>query len=801
MRPTSLHARIAMLFVLLILVVQGAGFAVIHSVIASNARATVKDELAVTQRVFDQVLRSNREKLVQAAGITAADFGFRKAVASNNRETIESALSNQADRIHASIAMLVSLDGVMLANSRSPEEAGQAFPFPRLFKAAQQGGVASGLGMIDGQLYQLVAVPVKAPLAIAWVTMGLRMDDELAVDMQGLTRADVSFLAPDANGSWVVLSSSLDHESKDLLRKRFVPMEFLPSENDAQRVTLMRLPRGDYATRVVNLPVDGSTVVAVLQRSLEEAMAPFSRLQGTLLALTLVGLAISVAASLFAARGVTRPIADLIRFTRRIAKGEYTGTIDVQGEDEIGELAAAFNQMQESIAVRESRIMQLAYRDPLTGLPNRALFNERLAEAIETALRSSAPLSLMMIDLDRFKDVNDTLGHHIGDLLLCEVGKRLAAIIPRETATVARLGGDEFAIILPGDDREAARALARLILPELERAIVVEGQIVDVGGSIGIVSCPENGVDGNTLFRRADVAMYTAKRTNAGCAVYDPREDEHSAERLSLMSELRHAVEHDELTMHYQPKIDLRTDTVKYVEGLIRWEHPTRGVVSPDAFIPFAEQTGYIKTITRWVADRVVAQCAAWQRQGLYLDVAMNVSARDLIDAELPETLAACIQKYRVSPENIWIEITESALMDDPVRAIATLDALSAMGLHLSIDDFGTGYSSLSYLKRMPVDELKIDKSFVFDMENDREDETIVRSTIDLGHNMGLKVVAEGVESLAVLTQLRALGCDLVQGFFLSRPLPGEKVEAWVKQWNETKRREAADARDFRLRA
>jgi len=397
----------------------------------------------------------------------------------------------------------------------------------------------------------------------------------------------------------------------------------------------------------------------------------------------------------------------------------------------------------------------------------------------------------MMMDLDRFKYVNDTLGHPIGDLLLCEVAKRLQASLHRASDTVARLGGDEFAVLLPTEDMEAAKMIAARMLKALEEPTMIEGQLVDIGVSIGIVGFPQNGSDMNVLLQRADIAMYTAKRTNTGFALYDEKHDHHSAERLSLMSELRQAVEHDQLTLYYQPKVDLATHTVKYVEALIRWEHPTRGFVAPDQFIPFAEQTGYIKTISRWVADKAIHQCAMWREQGIELAVSVNVSARELIQSTLPEMFQSMLQKYDVPAEWIWVEITESAILDDPDHAIETLERLRALGIRISIDDFGTGYSSLSYLKRMPVDELKIDKSFVMGMTNHKDDETIVRSTIDLGHNMGLKVVAEGVETEEMLEQLKEMRCDLVQGYHLSRPLPPAKLELWLHGWESNQREDA----------
>jgi diguanylate cyclase (GGDEF)-like protein len=765
MRLHSLRARIALVFVLLMLAAQAAAFVVINSVITSNAHRNADDQLSVAERVFKQVLRSNSEKLTQAAGVVAADFGFRQAIASHDEKTVASALENHGDRIHADLVMLADLDGKLIADSSGPAHEGMAFPFPKLLHAVERNGDASAIGMIGGRPYQLVAVPIKAPLPIAWVAMGFAIDDRMASEMGSLAALDVSFLAGRVDGRWTVLASSLPPAARRALQ-------------DASGVS------GDnYATRLVRLQSDGEPIAVLLQRSLSEALAPFHRLQTTLLLITLAGVLVSIVGSMFTARSVTRPIAALTQFARRIGHGDYAEPIEVKHQDEMGELATAFNQMQEGIAERERRITELAYMDRLTSLPNRALFNDRLQHAIGVALRAGHPLSVMMMDLDRFKYVNDTLGHPIGDLLLCEVAKRLRAALERSTDTVARLGGDEFAVLLPTDDIDAAKLIANRMLKALEEPITIEGQLVDVGASIGIVTCPHNGADMNVLLRRADIAMYVAKRTNTGYALYDERHDKNSAERLSLMSELRQAVEHDQLTLYYQPKVDLCTHKVKYVEALVRWDHPTRGFVSPDQFIPFAEQTGYIKTISRWVADKAIRQCALWREQGLELAVSVNVSARELIQSSLPETFSALLHKHGVAPEWIWIEITESAIMDDPNHAIETLDRLHALGIRLSIDDFGTGYSSLSYLKRMPVDELKIDKSFVMGMFEHKDDETIVRSTIDLGHNMGLKVVAEGVETEEMMARLKDLRCDLAQGYHLSRPLPPDKLEAWLEAW------------------
>jgi diguanylate cyclase (GGDEF)-like protein len=779
MRLHSLRARIAVVFVLLMLAAQAAGYLVIDSVINSNAHRNAEEQLSVAQRVFGQVLRSNGEKLTQAAGVVASDFGFRQAVATHDQDTVMSALQNHGERVKADVVMLVGLDGKQIADSGGLVRGMAAFPFPTLIREAERKGDAWSVGMLDGHPYQLVTVPVKAPVTIAWIVMGFRIDDRLASEMGRLTSLDVSFLDRRADGQWGVLASSQPESAR-------------PASG-----ATVNLHDDSYASRLVTLQSSGEPMAVLLQRSLRDALAPFDRLHTALLLITLGGVLVSIVGSVFIARGVTRPITALIHFSRAIGRGDYAEPLAVSNRDEIGELASSFNQMQEGIAERERRITELAYMDRLTGLPNRSLFNDRLQHAIGVAQRASHPLSVMMMDLDRFKYVNDTLGHPIGDLLLCKVAERLRDALHRATDTVARLGGDEFAVLLPTDDIHAAKLIAARILKALETPTMIEGQLVDIGASIGVVSFPHNGIDMSTLMRHADIAMYTAKRTNSGYALYDERHDHNSAERLSLMSELRLAVEHDQLTLHYQPKVDLVTHKVKYVEALVRWDHPTRGFIAPDQFIPFAEQTGYIKTISRWVANRAIEQCASWHRQGIELAVSINVSARELIQSTLPDTFSALLEKHGVAPEWIWIEITESAIMDDPNHAIETLDRLHALGIRLSIDDFGTGYSSLSYLKRMPVDELKIDKSFVMGMAEHKDDETIVRSTIDLGHNMGLKVVAEGVETLEMMMQLKALRCDLVQGFHLSRPLPPARLEAWLLDWEENRVLDTAPESDL----
>jgi diguanylate cyclase (GGDEF)-like protein len=420
-----------------------------------------------------------------------------------------------------------------------------------------------------------------------------------------------------------------------------------------------------------------------------------------------------------------------------------------------------------------------ATHDALTGLPNRLLFHHQVRDCI-SAGRDGPGAAVMMIDLDRFKEVNDTLGHHNGDVLLEQVAVRLTDGL-RSTDTVARLGGDEFAVLLPDvRDAEAAYAVARDLRKALEEPLVVAGLSLSLGASIGIAVHPFHGGDVHELLRKADVAMYAAKERETLIEIYSSDYDSNSAGRLGLAGELRRAIDEHQLTLHYQPKARIADGTVTGVEALVRWAHPERGPVRPDEFIPVAESSGLIKPLTLYVLDAAVRQCRTWVDQGLDLKVAVNLSAKNLIDLGFADEVGAILQKWNVSPSQLELEITESTIMSDPARARNVLGKLNAMGIGLAIDDFGTGYSSLGYLKRLPVDELKIDKSFVLNMTTERSDAAIVRSTVELGHNLGLKVVAEGVENHEVWAELQDVGCDLAQGYLLSRPLPATELESWL---------------------
>ncbi|HJV95968.1 MAG TPA: GGDEF domain-containing protein, partial [Albitalea sp.] len=459
----------------------------------------------------------------------------------------------------------------------------------------------------------------------------------------------------------------------------------------------------------------------------------------------------------------------------------------VRRSDEIGHLANAFEQMRVSVADKQQQILKLAYWDSLTGLPNRAQFRDAVHEAIRGAA-SGSTMAVIMLDLDRVEHVNAVLGYRFGDQLLSLVATRLTQQSVRDHDLVARLGGDEFAVLLRDADAELALSVAERIERIFDLPLTLEEHTVDMGAGIGLACWPLHAGVADALLSHAEVAMYSAKRLGNGPLMYDPAIDAGSAQTLSLLSELRQAVAENELRLYLQPKLALDSASVVGAEALLRWEHPQRGLVPPMDFIPFAERSGFIRTLTLWVFEEAARHWQLLNREGMKLTLSVNLSTRDLLDPELPQKFDALLVKHRVPAEAFCLEITESAIMDDPLRAQATLDRLSALGFKLSIDDFGTGYSSLAYLKRLPVDELKIDKSFVLGMKTDLDDAQIVRSTIDLAHNLGLSVVAEGVECDAVWDMLRELNCDHAQGFHMGRPMPINEFVKWSATWLDQRR-------------
>jgi diguanylate cyclase (GGDEF)-like protein len=772
----GLAARIVALSLLLLLLVQAAGFGVVRSNIDRNARAQLANELRVGERVWLRLLDTQAQRLRQGAALLSADYGFRAAASSGDTATISSALDNQGARIGATVAALLDTNFEPRAvHANSDTSVTQVLHDMATSLARENGG--SRIALIDGQPHQFVAVPLRAPQTIGWVVMGFPLGQVMADDMQALSGLHVALLSqPKGTG---------EHLTATTLRSADASIVLLQPKASTDGSLIFE---GDELY-VHTVPQDaaGGTMRTLLMRSVADVAAPFRQVQVVLAAITLLGVLLFALGSAWMARRVTTPLRALVGASYRLGSGDYTQALEgTARSDEIGELARAFDHMRVNIAAQEAEMRHLAFTDPLTGMPNRARFREAVREAINAAEHTSTPgagVAVVMLDLDRFKHVNDVLGYAMGDRLLCSVAQRLTSEVVRHGDVVARLGGDEFALLLPQADEATARALAQRIADSFECALSLDDQTVDLSAGVGIACWPSHADNADDLLVRAEVAMYAAKHRHEPSLVYDLAMDSSSALNLSLLSELRRAVDDGELRLYLQPKIALRSRRLVGAEGLVRWQHPQRGMVQPMDFIPFAEQTGFVRQLTLWIFEEAARQWEHLQTHGP-VRVSINLSTRDLLDLELPQKLINILKRYGAPESGFCLEITESAIMDDPARAEATLNTLRQCGFKLSIDDFGTGYSSLAYLRKLPVDELKIDRSFVLGLQSNADDAKIVRSTIDLAHNLGLSVVAEGIENEAVFAQLAALNCDEGQGYHMSRPLPVADFVAWAARWN-----------------
>ncbi|MDE3009261.1 MAG: EAL domain-containing protein [Pseudomonadota bacterium] len=772
----SLQGRIATALVCMVLFTQLVGSGVLYLVGGAVARSNASEAMGTAGRVAAEVLETRDHQLHLAASVLAADYGLRGALATRHLETLASALQNHAARIKADVALMLDDAGHPLV----------AVPELDALHLAAIGAAVNadtarrqGVAVLEwaGRLYQVVHVTVNAPLPVGSVVLGFALDRGITQGIQDITTTDVTVIDTDSHGKVTAHASTLPADAAATLAGvvNADTRHALPEQE-------LRLASGLHLATVA--PVGNSLggdrrIALVLTRSVTAAMAPFWRLWQVLQIAALLVLLLAIVLGIGQARGIAAPLRELSRFARRLEAGHYDALPPVQRSDEIGELGQAFEHMRDGIASRERHIRALAYQDSLTGLSNRIALSETVAAQIEA--NPGQPLAVYLLDLDRFKFVNEVMGHPVGDTVLRQVAERLRGLAQYGVIDVARLGGDEFALVALLGHAELARALGEHIVELLHVPIVIDEVEVDACASVGVALYPAHGSDALSLLRCADLAMYHAKDRRGGITVFEPAHARTNSSSLNLLSELRRAVENDELVLYLQPKLSLSSNGKRAVEALVRWNHPTQGFMPPMNFIPFAEQTGFIRTITLWVLRESMKICVDWQQRGLPVQIAVNLSARDLVKPELPAEFRALLAETGCLAQAILLEVTESALADDPDLVLANLLDLRSLGCDIAIDDYGTGYSSLAYLERLPLTELKIDKGFVLNMLASPSDESIVQSTIDLAHRLGLKVTAEGVDSLAALELLRTYGCDTAQGFFLCRPVAPAMAESWYR--------------------
>lgn len=788
----SYLAKLLLMLIALIVTLQGATYFAARTALLDATVKSARRALQVGADVFAQSMAAQSDQLKSSVTVLVNDFGFREAVATRDAGTIDSALRNQAERIGADRAMVVGSDGARLADTATLAAARQELSPQLLAAADRSGSVATNL-VLDGVPYIFVVSTVRAPARIGWVGMGFQLDRTRADRIKKITQLDIAFinegaLAADAQrGAIGYLAGTLDAEHSAALESGFVGhFGVVPHE--------VMLADARYMSIDIPLVEGVHPLTATLLLPMQQALLPFYRLSQQLLWVALAGLLLAIGVAVAVARRFTQSVRELASASARISSGDYSARVVPRSRDELGDLAQTFNQMQDAVVDRERRIVFQAEHDGLTGLPNRSVALRTLTAAIAEARPSNLPgadddkrmhVAVVVVDINHFKSINDVFGHDIGDRVLCHAAERtLTAVKQRDT--VVRLGSDEFLLVLAGVGKAKAQDVARRVLNDLAKPLKIGELQFVIDAHVGIAAYPEDGDAAEALLRRADIAMATSKQAGnhplaERVAVYQSGWEEMRLRRLALVHELRDAIEHGGLHMRFQPKLSLTTPDYLGAEALVRWVHPRLGFIGPDEFIPLAESSGHIVELTRWVLEAVIRQMAAWAQQDLHVKMSINISALDLLESSLHAFIESTLQQYNVPVAMLCLELTESSVMHDVERSLDSLQRLRDMGLRLSVDDFGTGYSSLAQLKKLPIDELKIDKSFVLKLDQSEDDRVIVHSTIELGHNMGLEVVAEGVETEAARAVLCELGCDIVQGYLLAKPLLPEEFEAWAR--------------------
>ncbi|WP_095094149.1 EAL domain-containing protein [Pseudomonas sp. Irchel 3A5] len=767
---TSFQARIACVLIALLLVVVVAVFLAVKAATGDAVRSQAQTQLEVGTRVFADVMDMRGKRLRDGVQLVSADFGFRDAVASSDASTIRSVLLNHGSRINANDMFLLGMDGTVVASTMPGIVEGSKFPFDQTLRDARRKGQSTVIVPGGGVPHLLVESTVLAPLPIGRVVMGFSMDAELAQSLRSLSGLEVSFLTVE-NGKPGHLISTQPAELDDSL----IALMLNPAEDRMHTTEHSGL---SFLSQTMVLDsIDGTQeqVFALLQSPMDKAMLAFAPLDEKIFWISIVALLASLIGTLGLARSVSQPVQALAEAAKRIGEGDYKTPVTLARSDELGQLAVAINTMQQGIAVREDQLAHNALHDPLTGLPNRALAMERLSSSIA----AQRAMTLLYLSIDNYLEISDACGSAGVDQLLQQIGKRLQETL-QPGDTLARLTANEFLLLLDQTGSDGAVGRADQLQRLLGQPQHVDNHDVTLECSIGIASYPEHGDSSEELLKRAAIARQDAANLPGRLQVYQDGRDLAHQRQISLIRDLRHAAKKGELLLHYQPKLDIRQGTVHQAEALLRWTHPHFGNVSPAEFIVLAERTGSIQLLTNWVIEECMRQLAEWSRRGLHLQVSVNISADDLHGDQLVDRVVKLLKLYGVPAEQLIFEITESAIMREPTQALVVLNRLRALGISLSVDDFGTGYSSLAHLKRMPVQELKIDQSFVRNLDETSEDAVIVRSTIEMSHNLGLKVVAEGVEYEHSLKLLERWHCDTAQGYLISRPLPAVAFEAWM---------------------
>jgi len=768
---TSFRGKILLLTILPLAAAQIVTLLAVMQTVEEDVDRRARESLIIGGAVVNEFLAGRGEQLRASVEVLAADFGLKEAAASGDAETIQSVLGNHSQRVGADVALLLDLDGAGVASSGGVA-LGTRDDYLRLIEDARENSSAQSTATLDGETYHTFTVPVRAPVAIAWVVLGFRIDTDLAERIRGLTGLEVSIVSTSGDTAQTITTSR--HTGSEL--------DSAPADSGTPLNSIYMIDEAGLASLTLSTPFarTGNEVLVVLQRSLQEAMQPYTKARKGLFVFAAVLLALVAAAAGWFSGTVASPLRVLTDAARKMISGNYDMKIAVRTNDEFGQLASSFNAMRTAIADREKRISHQALHDPLTDLPNRAKVMQLLTGAIEHARSVDANVTVLSIMLSRINEISSTLGHSASDEVIALAAKHLRVNLdPGEI--LGHVGTSEFVLVLPDSDIDNAMSYADRIEGILGAGVTLHRVNITLQTEIGISGFPDHGDNAADLLRYASIARSEARARKERMMIYESGREDHYVRQLRIVNDLRAALQRNEIHVHFQPKISLPDGAACGAEALVRWNHSELGWLSPDDFIPAAEQSGTIVHLTRFVLAAAVKQCRGWQLAGHSLQVSVNLSSRDLQDEYLPYYILQLLKEQEIPPGQLTLEITENSVMQDLHHAIAVLECLRDIGVRISMDDFGTGHSSLAQLKNMPLHEIKIDKSFITNLMNDKQNKAIVHTTIELAHHMNLKVVAEGIEDEETLRQISQMGCEEAQGYFLSKPVPSDGLLDWLE--------------------
>lgn len=758
----SFRARLILVFFIVLTLVQ---FATAFSVLT----ATEKDNFLQQQKsldiganVFLEVLSNRGIQLSQSLSVLSADFGFKRAIATGEQETIESVLSNHGSRIGADAAVLLSPKGELLTSSLPGLTQDD---IQSLFNMTTSNHNALAILNFDHASYQFVLQPVKAPTLIAWVGMGFLLDEKVAQQAKAITGIDVSFVNQ-ATGRTEIASTLSDDEKRSVVEQAslFPSLLKMPSEN---------IPV-DYLSMALKLYDHNGSQLALLHQSNLKWQQSYQHLRNNMLLIFALTLALAIVIAIWLSGSLTEPVHQLVTYARKIGQGKQPGSI--QGAPaELRVLAKSLSLMRDDIEAREKDLVYQSRHDSLTGLLNRFAAKQHLAD-----LKHELSGAMVLLDIKHFRHINDIIGFANADTLLVLFARRLEQLAPTPDL-LARLDGDSF-LLLYSQGIRPEHLLKSLDM--LESPFPIQGSNISLTVRAGLLEIDGNGADIDVLVRRAEIALNQACLEEQRIVSYRQGADEKYQRELTIIRDLPIGLAQNQLYLVFQPKVDLHLNQCTGAEALIRWQHPTLGFIPPDEFIQLAENSGNIDIVSQWVLKQAIKQLVAWQQRGMLLKLAINLSAHDLVDTRLPNQIASLLKDNNLPSGALCIEVTEGAVMKDAQTVVSVLQRFRDMGVSVAIDDFGTGHSSLAYLKILPVNEVKIDRSFIKDMLTNSQDVMIVNTSIQLIHGLGFTVVAEGVEEPEGVEILRNLNCDIIQGYVFSKPLKAAEFDLWFEAFN-----------------